>query len=388
MTARSAGTPKRVAILGTRGIPAQHGGFETLAERLALHLRSRGWEVTVYCQTDGARAPDADDWHGVQRVFVAPGLAGAAGTIAFDLRACLHASARWPLHLVFGYNTAILCALQRMRGRVVLMNMDGIEWRRQKWRWPARTWLRLNERLGCAWANHLIADHPEIRRHLLGHADAARVSTIPYGADAIADADPAPLGRWGLAPQRFVSLVARPEPENSILEMVRAFAARARGMKLAVLGRYDPSRPYHRAVQAAASDEVVFAGAVYDRATLAAIRFHSALYLHGHQVGGTNPSLVEALGAGSPVLAHDNPFNRWVAGPEAAYFASERECAQRLDALLEDPAARAAMRAASRARHAAAFGWEEVLAEYEALLARWAEVAAGRRPASVGEARG
>jgi glycosyltransferase involved in cell wall biosynthesis len=264
------------------------------------------------------------------------------------------------------------------------MNMDGIEWRRQKWAWPYRLWLRLNERIGCAWSSHLIADNPEIRSHLLRYAHTDRVSMIPYGADRIVDADAAQLERWQLVPMRYASLVARPEPENSVLEMVRAFSRRRRGMKLVVLGRYDRSRAYHRAVTAAASDEVVFAGAHYDRETVKTIRCYSALHLHGHQVGGTNPSLVEALGAGNPVLAHDNPYNRWVAGPGAAYFASEDACARQLDTLLEDPHALAAMRAASRTRHAAAFRWEQVLAEYEALLQRLADAAAGQRARSAG----
>lgn len=340
--------------------------------------------MAVYCQTDGTRRLTTDSWQGVQRVLIAPGLSGPAGTVAFDLRASLHAAARWPLQLVLGYNTAAFCAVSRALGSVVVMNMDGIEWRRQKWRLPHRLWLRLNERAGCAWAHHLIADHPEIRTHLARHADARRVSMIPYGADAVLDADAAPLARWGLEPMRYASIVARPEPENSVLEMVRAFSARRRGMKLVVVGQHDPSRPYHRSVAAAASNEVILAGAVYDREPLAAIRFHSALHLHGHQVGGTNPSLVEALGAGNAVLAHDNLFNRWVAGAGAAYFATEEECGQRLEALLADRSALAAMQAASRARHATTFGWEQVLAEYEALLRHWSAVAAGRPSDSVG----
>ena len=388
MTGAAGPNLKRVAILGTRGIPARHGGFETLAERLALHLRERGWEVAVYCQAEGVRRLTVDSWEGVHRVLIPPRVSGPLGTGAFDLRACLHAASRWPLQLVLGYNTAVFCGIPRVRGRVVVMNMDGIEWRRPKWAWPYRLWLRVNERVGCAWASHLIADNPEIRNHLCRYADPARVSMIPYGADPIVDAEAARLERWQLAPMRYASLVARPEPENSVLEMVRAFSRRRRGMKLVVLGEYDPSRAYHRAVTAAAGDEVIFAGALYDRETMTAIRFHSALHLHGHQVGGTNPSLVEALGAGNPVLAHDNPYNRWVAGPGAAYFAGEDECARQLDALLEDPRALATMRAASRARHAAAFRWEQVLAEYEALLHRWAGAAAGRRARSAEEISG
>ena len=98
-------------------------------------------------------------------------------------------------------------------------------------------------------------------------------------------------------------------PANSILEIVTAFSRKPRGMKLVVLGRYDPEMSYHKQVMDAASDEVMFPGAIYDKATVSALRFHSALYAHGHQVGGTNPSLVEAMGAGSAVLAHGNHFN-------------------------------------------------------------------------------
>jgi glycosyltransferase involved in cell wall biosynthesis len=376
---RQQAAPKRIAILGTRGIPARHGGFETLAERLALFLRDRGWSVAVYCQAESRHAVSADSWKGVQRVTIAPVLPGSLGTGIFDLRACIHAAGRWPLQLVLGYNTAVFCGLARLRNGVVIMNMDGIEWRRKKWRWPQRWWLRVNERLGCAWASHLIADNPRIHDHLLARARAERISTIPYGADAIEQADVRVLDRWGLTPFGYVSLVARPEPENSVLEIVRAFSRRRRGVGLMVLGQYDPRHPYHRRVTAAANRDVVFAGGIYDRSTLAAIRYFSALYVHGHQVGGTNPSLVEALGAGNPILAHDNPFNRWVAGPEAVYFADETDCALQLDALLDDEQRLTKMRTASRNRHMEAFTWERVLGDYESLLHGWAGVAAGNR---------
>ena len=130
------------------------------------------------------------------------------------------------------------------------------------------------------------------------------------------------LAPLGLTPGQYVTLIARPEPENSVLEIVAAFSAkRPRGLKLVVLGAYHPEAlPYHAQVMAAASPEVVFAGALYDHALVNALRLHGLLYLHGHQVGGTNPSLIEAMGAGNPVLAHDNRFNRWVARDGAWYF--------------------------------------------------------------------
>ena len=118
-------------------------------------------------------------------------------------------------------------------------------------------------------------------------------------------------------------MIARAEPENSILEVVQAWSRKPRGCKLVVLGKYEAGHAYQRAVQAAASAEVVFPGAVYEKPVVQALRFHARFYVHEHQVGGTNPSLVESLGTGNAVLAHDNAYNRWVAGDAGVYFADE-----------------------------------------------------------------
>ena len=181
----------------------------------------------------------------------------------------------------------------------------------------------------------------------------------------------APVRALGLEPGRYLTLIARAEPENSILEVVTGFSAAPRGLKLVVLGNYQPGNAYHRAVKAAASDEVVFTGAIYDPTVVQALRFHSLAYVHGHQVGGTNPSLVEALGAGNPVLAHANPYNRWVAGDSASYFSSGAEFAQRLEELATNQSLQQERQQHSRARHAEAFTWQMILDQYEQLLARF-----------------
>jgi glycosyltransferase involved in cell wall biosynthesis len=171
--------------------------------------------------------------------------------------------------------------------------------------------------------------------------------------------------------------VCRSIPENSILELVTAFSARPRGVRLAMVGDYLPDQDdYHRAVVDAASDEVVFLGSIYDPFELAALRFHGIGYLHGHTVGGTNPSLVEALAAGNPVVAHDNPYNRWVAGEAGLYFRDIPEATTAIDALLADATLRARLAAAARARHEEEFTWEHVAGQYEQLLADVMERAA------------
>ncbi|MDB5392827.1 MAG: glycosyltransferase family 1 protein [Rhodospirillales bacterium] len=376
---RSRATNK-LAILGTRGIPAQHGGFETFAERLALYLAAREWDVDVYCQShEGEEGQSL--WRGVRLSHIHSSLTGSQGSILFDTRSLLKASASsGQLLLTLGYNMAVLGLLSRLRGRVHLMNMDGIEWRRAKWSQPVKAWFWINERLACWTADHLVADNPYIAEHLSTRVHRRHITVIPYGADRVENANPAPLETLGLSPQSYVLIVARPEPENSILEMVQAFTRRPRSVPLVVLGNYRPSeRAYDRAVLEAAGPSVLFPGAIYDPAILNPLRHHCLFYMHGHQVGGTNPSLVEAMAAGGAVLAKDNPFNRWVTGPSALFFKNADECDARITEVLGgDPQRLNAMRTASYARHAEAFTWEHVLSRYESLLGHWSRIALAR----------
>ena len=359
---------KSLRILGTRGVPAAHGGFETFAERLALHLVERGWRVTVYCQESGTGPQLEDEWQGIRRVRIPVDDDGPYGTVVFDWKATRHAARSSELCLTLGYNTALFCALLRMGGAPNVINMDGIEWKRAKWGVVARTWFWINERAGARLGNRLVADHPEIARHLETMTSSAKVTTIAYGADRLQGVDEQAVRALGLEPGRLLTLVARPEPENSVLEAVSGFSRRRRGLSLVVLGDYRADNPYHQAVRQAASDEVRFLGAVYDRSVVQALRFHSVLYLHGHQVGGTNPSLIEALGAGNAVLAHDNRFNRWVVGDAGQFFKDVNGVDEVLTALLAAPDRLQRMRDASVERFEAQFTWPKILREYEELL--------------------
>jgi glycosyltransferase involved in cell wall biosynthesis len=377
--------PKSIAIMGIRGIPAAHGGFETFAARLAPWLVEHGWKVTVYCEEPEPTAPRESTWNGVRRVHIGYGPDSAVNSIRFDWACIRHALAepeRPPLVLTLGYNTALFGLRLRAAGITHVINMDGIEWARSKWGPFARAWLYLNDWGGCLGASHLVADHPEIARHLETRVRRRHISMIPYGTDLVEDADAAPLAALGLEPGRFVTVIARPEPENSVLEIVQAFSARERGMKLVVLGRLRPDLlKYHARVMAAASAEVCFPGAIYDAKVLAALRRHGRIYVHGHRVGGTNPSLLEAMGAGNAVIAHDNRFNRWVARQGALYFQDAAGCAAALESLLGDPARCAAMGEANREAAKTRFDWTLVLSRYEMTMAALHARATGREDA-------
>ena len=273
---------KTLRILGTRGVPATHGGVETFAEHLARYLGKQGWRVAVYCQEDGSGPSFEDTWQGVERVRIPVVQTGPKGTILFDWRATVHAARHNDLCLTLGYNTAVFCSLLRLKGIPNLINMDGIEWSRAKWGIFAKSWFWLNDWAGCWLGNHLVADHPQIKVHLQSRVADSKITTIPYGADAVTSAPVEPVIAFGLSPGRYLTVIARAEPENSILEVVQGFSTRQRGYQLVVLGNYQEDNAYHRAIKAAASSEVNFVGAIYDKAVVQALRFHSAAYVHGH----------------------------------------------------------------------------------------------------------
>jgi glycosyltransferase involved in cell wall biosynthesis len=372
-----------VRILGTHGIPANYGGFETAAENVARFLVGRGWRAVVYCQvpetSDGKIQEDV--WEGVERVLVPIRRDGWLGTSQFDLLTIRHALKHRDLCLTFGYNTAVFNVMQKLARIPNVINMDGIEWSRARWGKARQAILWTNERIACWIGDELIADHPEIRNYLLGRAPARKITTITYGAPTVLDASANVPEALGLQPGSYLTLIARPIPENSILEIVRGFSARPRPADLAILGTYLPEEDeYHRAVMSAASPQVRFLGGIYEPERVQALRFHSRGYLHGHTVGGTNPSLVEAMGAGNPVIAHDNPYNRWVADSAALYFRTEEDVDAAVTRLTEDDALAARLGEAARTRHAEEFTWEHVAGQYEALLRKTLERAERRAP--------
>lgn len=362
--------PQKLAILllGTRGIPASHGGFETFVEHLAPYLAERGWDVSVYCQEDGQGPIWTDKYRGVTRIHVPVRGSDTKSTIVFDWLAMCDALKRPGLMFSFGYPTAVFGFLPRLKGRRHIINMDGIEWKRSQFGTLGKIALYINERIAAVLGNRLVADHPCIAEHLATRAPRHKITTIAYGANPVVDVDSGLLARYAISPSRYAVVIARPEPDNSILELVRAFSRRTRGRNLVVLGKFKEGNSYHAAVRAAASSEVLFPGAIYDQPVVQALRKYARFYAHGHQVGGTNPSLVEALGAGNAILAHDNKFNRWVAADAAVYFQTEDDADSQMTALFREDALVSSLGAQATVRFEAEFTWSLILRQYETML--------------------
>lgn len=369
---------ENLVIMGCRGIPGRHGGFETFAEELSRYLEGKNWHVVVYCQQDQALPQSQDQWHGITRAHIAPTIRGklikgAFGTILFDLYAVCHALRHYRKMpwLVLGYNSSFLNILPRLLKVRQIINMDGMEWQRDKWKTWQKVYLRLAYFIAGKSASHLVADHPVIETELQKHFQPDKITMIPYGSSEIRHCDPSVLARISLKENHYALIIARPVPENGILPIVKAWMDGQAAYPLVLVGEYDPVDPYQKAVidSAAGQDQIVFLGPIYDHTVLHALRAGCRVYFHGYRVGGTNPSLLESMGAGAAIIAHDNAFNRWVAGEGAAYYQTDaglRDRIRHLDKLPLDE-----MRAASRKRHQEQFQWQDILESYECLIKNW-----------------
>ena len=362
----------KVAILGTRGIPAAYGGFETLAEELSVRLARRGHDVTVYARRGAVREETA--WYrGVRVVFVPTVRHKYLETVVHGVTSGLHAATQaYDAVLVCNGANALACRLPRLlgSGTRVLLNVDGLERNRRKWNRAGQAVYALSERLSCVLPDVVVTDARAIRRYYLSRYG-RESAYVPYGSDLPAPADRSVLGRLGLAPGRYVLYVSRFEPENNPDAVVRAFRGVPGDHRLVLVG----SAPYARAFialvreEAAKDPRVLLPGAIYAEGYRALLS-NAAAYVHATEVGGTHPALVEAMGFGRPVLVHATPENREVAGDAALWWDARDpgSLARILAALLPDAARRAALGAAARARANALYRWDDVTTAYEALL--------------------
>ncbi len=358
----------RLAILGTRGIPARYGGFETFAEQIAVRLVERGVDVTVYCEAGNGGA--ATTYRGVRLVHLPVAPFGPLRTVLFDLRCLWHARRGFDVVYMLGYGAAPFCFLPRMWGSRVWLNVDGIEWARAKWGRVARLYFKLMEAFAMRTPSRVIADARSIRDHLLSrHGPRRPISVIAYGAPIVKAApDSGALAEWGLQPDGYYLVVCRLEPENHVRDMVKGFLASSTARPLVVVGDTGSGTPYVRGLVAVQDPRIRYLGTVYDPARLQALRYHAFAYCHGHSVGGTNPSLLEALASRNAIVAHDNRFNREVARDAAAYFRSPAELSDRLAMLEASEDRRAAMRDRAVEIARSDYTWDRITDQYLELL--------------------
>lgn len=361
--------PVHLAILGTRGIPASYGGFETFAEELALRLAERGVDVTVYCENRDGDKPEM--YKDVRLAYIPSPNIGPLTTILFDLRCLWHSRKGFDVVYMLGYGTSIFCLIPRLWGTKVWINMDGIEWARAKWNFAAKIYFKIMEVIAVRIANRIIADAEGIKQFLQErHKRLPLCSVIPYGAYVI---DRAPdinaLAGLNLHPNQYYLIVCRLEPENHVLEIIKGVAASESKLPLVVVGNNKTDTPYIKMLKALNNRHILFIGAVYDKAKLRALRYYCRTYFHGHSVGGTNPSLLEALGCGNIVIAHDNVFNREVAGDLGLYFKTSGEIPYHINKIENlSKEQKIEISVGARRRIKECYDWNAVAAAYQKML--------------------
>ncbi|WP_265444994.1 DUF1972 domain-containing protein [Flexivirga meconopsidis] len=367
----------RVAVIGTRGYPSYYGGFETLVRQLVPHLTYNGWDIDVYSRPGHVADEPLPD--GVTQRFTKGVESKSASTLSFGMTATADAAWRKPdVALVMNVANGYYLPMLKARGIPVVLNVDGIEWHREKWSPTAKRVFRTGARLSAKFADTLIADSVEIGRYW--KQEFGRETTfIPYGG-TVPDSSNERLvkERLDLAPGSYVLAVARFVPENSMHEFFEAVRFLDPSTPVVVVGNAPAGDPIQSAADALAAERtnVQLLGHLKDDELLHALWSNAGVYFHGHSVGGTNPALVQAMACGAPTVARRTAYNDEVLGgngrlvePSAPAIAAE------LENVLGDERVRKHLSNAALQRAQAGYGWNSVLADYtDALLCatgRW-----------------
>ncbi|AWB90113.1 DUF1972 domain-containing protein [Salinibacterium hongtaonis] len=366
------GRPLHFAMIGTRGVPATYGGFETAVEEIGARLVELGNEVTVYCRTADT---SLKHYRGMALVHLPALKLKAAETLSHSALSVGHLtfSRRPDVAFVFNAANAPFVPWLRTLGIPTAVHVDGLEWMRAKWQGLGRRYYRLVEKLAVMWSDALIADAQGIADYY-DRTFAAPTELLTYGTRILTDVGSSRIAELGLEPGRYHLVVARFEPENHVDIIVDAYSRSASTLPLIVVGSAPYAAAYtHKITGLAEGDpRIRLLGGVWDQVQLDELYANALTYVHGHSVGGTNPSLLRAMGGGTSVLAYDIEFNREVLGDEAGFFGSVSSLTHQFDEAESDPDRHAAVGLRLQRRAHNNYDWNAVADGYEELGRRLA----------------
>ena len=355
----------KCSILGTVGVPACYGGFETLAEKLVLYHSENDLNInlSVYCSAKSY--PGRPEHFQTAKLRYIDLDANGPQSILYDMTSLVSAVYHRANYIILlGVSGALALPFVRLFSHAhVITNIDGIEWKREKWRGPARLVLKWSERAAVRWSHVVIADNAAIADHVK-NTYGIDCKVIAYGGDHAVKAAPVEDPRIVL-PEEFALALCRIEPENNVAMILEAFAGL--DTPLVFVGNWDKS-DYGRDLKARYKDHptITIHNPVYDPRDLRAIRDRASMYVHGHSAGGTNPSLVEMMHFDIPVLAHGCSFNHHTTEGKARYFTSADELAEGVRSLSPQTAAQIGADMGEIARRR--YTWNQIGRAYFALL--------------------
>ncbi len=322
----------KIGIIGTRGIPNYYGGFEECAQQLAVRWVKKGHEVLVY---NSHRHPyQQKEFEGVELIhkYDAEHRIGTAGQFIYDFNTIY--DTRWrnfDIILQMGYTSSSVWSWLLPKGPAIITNMDGLEWKRSKYSREVQSFLKKAEKWAVDASNLLIAD-AEAMKDYLNEKYKAQIIYIPYGADVFKEADESVLENYNVSQGNYNLIVARLEPENNIETILKGVQKSQSERVTLVVGNHETR--YGEYLKSTFRDSRIrFVKGTYKKNKILSLRYYAHLYFHGHSVGGTNPSLLEAMGCKCMICAHDNVFNREVLGDDGNYFLDENDVVNALELL-------------------------------------------------------
>lgn len=351
-----------MAIIGSVGVPARYGGFETLADRLCSELSSQ-FDISVYCSAKEYEEKKST-YKGAKLHYIPLRANGISGVL-YDIWSIVHALRKNDVLLILGVTGCICLPFLSWSKTKTIVHIDGLEWKRDKWQPIARLFLRFSEKLAMKYADEIILDNEALREIVTSTYGKRGYQLITYGSEAKSVSES--KERTDIPQkEKYLLALCRIVPENNV-RMILSTISKLPHLKLIFIGNWNVNS-FSRAVYEKYKDfsNIELREANYDQSVLNLLRKNCTSYIHGHSAGGTNPSLVEAMGSGAPVFAYDAKFNRETMKSEGIFFKSERELAQALQSFSEDQLLAIGNRLKQVAQHH--YKWSEVAASYGKLF--------------------
>ncbi|MEO7213479.1 DUF1972 domain-containing protein [Mucilaginibacter sp.] len=357
----------RIGILGTRGIPNHYGGFEHISEYVSEGLVKKGHSVTVYNSHNHPYS--AHNWNGVDIVhrYDPEYLIGTAGQFAYDFNCLADARKRnFDVVLLMGYTSSSVWGRLYPKDSAIITNMDGLEWKRSKYSKPVQRFLKYAEKLAVKHSQFYIADSRVIKGYLKDkyHIDSRY---IPYGADLFSEQEREQFDKSEAQKEDYFLLMARMEPENNIESILEGFNNSTSRKNFKVLG--DTGNRFGKYIthKFKNDERIQFKGSIFDNTAVRSLQNNSYLYFHGHSVGGTNPSLLEAMASEALIAAHDNPFNKSVLSSDAFYFNNAAEVRNLVENVQRHDIEKTMVKN-NLHKIQYQFNWEKIIDEYEEFI--------------------
>jgi glycosyltransferase involved in cell wall biosynthesis len=367
----------RIAILGTRGVPANYGGFETCAEEISVELVKRGHEVIVYGRK--GNYDDTQQYYKGVRLYHIPYIKGKiTETFSNTLFAMLHVLTK-KVDVIYVMNAANspICILPWLLRKKVVINVDGLEWKRKKWGKFARSYYQFAEKLSTIFSNRVITDSMGIKQYYI---DRYKIDStfIAYGATIEESEKPEILKEYGLEPGNYLLVASRLEPENNADLTIKAFENVKTDKSLVIAGSANYKSAFIEELKTTKDQRIKFLGGVYKEGHIKELHCNCYAYVHGNEVGGTNPALLKALGYGNTVLTLNVPFNTEVIKEAGVtYERSVSDLTEKMQYVIDNPQLSSTFKAAAINRITEDYTWTKITNEYEEFFK---EVIAGHYP--------